>query len=90
MNLFYVEYYYLCLNRIVQKPTCRKMDELDSLFEGELASIDQVFQEFEIKDKKTEKRNQTEQEDLEKLQKKVREGGVMRARGLGAGVNNVF
>ncbi len=43
------------------------MDDLDSLFEGELANIDQVFQEFEIKDKKKEQRIQTEKEDLDKV-----------------------
>ena len=48
------------------------MDDLDSLFEGELASIDQVFQEFEIKDKKKAIRNQTEEEDLSKVEDKVR------------------
>lgn len=62
--------------RTVQKPVSKKMDDLDSLFEGELASIDQVFQEFEIKDKKQEKRNLTEQEDLQKHQK-VRGEGVL-------------
>lgn len=50
------------------------MDDLDSLFEGELASIDQVFQEFQIKDKKTEKRNLTEQEDLKRVPNLVRKG----------------
>lgn len=58
----------------------RKMDDLDSLFEGELASIDQVFQEFEIMDKKSEKRNQTEKETLEKVPQTVR-GGADGCRG---------
>lgn len=52
-----------------------KMDDLDSLFEGELASINQVFQEFEVKDKKMEQRIQTEEEELERVQSKVSQGG---------------
>lgn len=53
------------------------MDDLDSLFAGELASIDKVFQEFEIKDKKTEQRNQTEKEDLDRIQERAKvRGGV--------------
>ena len=47
------------------------MDDLDSLFEGELASINQVFQEFEVKDKKTEKRILTEKEELKGVKAQV-------------------
>ena len=47
------------------------MDDLDSLFEGELASINQVFQEFEVKDKKKEQRTKTEEEDLKQAHLKV-------------------
>lgn len=58
------------------------MDDLDSLFAGELASIDQVFQEFRIKDKKTEQRNQTEKEGLDRIQEKaVVRGGWGEGRG---------
>lgn len=46
-------------------------DVLDGLFEGELASINEVFQQFEIKDKKTEKRIQTEEEELGRVHLKV-------------------
>ncbi len=42
------------------------MDELDSLFEGEMASINEMFQEFEIKDKQNKKRQLLEQEDLKR------------------------
>lgn len=44
------------------------MDDLDSLFEGELASINKVFQEFEVKDKKTEQRILLEEEKGVKAQ----------------------
>ena len=47
------------------------MDDLDSLFEGELASINQVFQEFEVKDKKAEQRMHTEEEELKRVDTKV-------------------
>ena len=50
------------------------MDDLDSLFEGELASINQVFQEFEVKDKQKEMRSKAEEEDLKQLQPKVSTG----------------
>ena len=46
------------------------MDDLDNLLEGELASINEMFHQFEIKDKKTEERIKTEQEELAKLQSK--------------------
>lgn len=48
-----------------------KMDDLDSLFEGELASINQVFQEFEVKDKRKEIRAKTEEEDLKQVHTQV-------------------
>ena len=51
------------------------MDDLDSLFEGELASINQVFQEFEVKDKQKEMRSRTEEEDLKQVHPKVSAGG---------------
>lgn len=51
------------------------MDELDSLFEGELASINEVFQEFEIKDKKKEERMRNEEQDLKKVSLKVCKSG---------------
>lgn len=53
---------------ICRKNTASEMDDLDSLFAGELASIDKVFKEFEVKDKKTEQRILTEEEELKRVQ----------------------
>ena len=47
------------------------MDDFDSLFEADLASINQVFQEFEIKDKRDHKRQKTEEAELKKRESKV-------------------
>ncbi len=62
-----------------------KMDDLDSLFEGELADINQVFQEFEVKDKQKERRSKTEEEDLKHVQTKVSCGGRRGGREGGGG-----
>jgi len=53
----------LCVS---SRPSADKMEDLDSLFEGEMASINEMFQEFEIKDKQNKKRHELEQEDLKK------------------------
>lgn len=47
------------------------MDDLDSLFDSELASINEVFHQFEVKDKKKEQRILTEQEELKKVKAEV-------------------
>ncbi len=61
------------------------MDDLDSLLEGELASINEMFHEFEIKDKQTERRVRTEEEELKKMVTKVRGKKEMGEGGKGGG-----
>ena len=60
------------------------MDDLDSLFEGEMASINEMFQEFEIKDKQNKKRRDLEQE--EGLKRKVSKSKWRGRGGEGGGV----
>lgn len=71
----YVFVIYICCSSI---QSFTVMDDLDSLFEADLASINEVFQEFEIKDKKDLKRQKTEEEELKKRESRVRreEGGM--------------
>lgn len=47
------------------------MDDLDSYLEGELADINDMFAEFQTKDKKFEQRLKTEEKELEKVQLKA-------------------
>lgn len=53
------------------------MDDLDSLFGGDLASINEMFQEFEIKDKQDRKRQLAEEEDIKKKVKSRRKAGKL-------------
>ena len=47
------------------------MDDLDSYLEDELADINDMFEEFQTKDKKVEQRLQTEEKELENVQFKA-------------------
>ena len=56
------------------------MVDIDSFLEGELASINEVLEQFSAEDKKAEKRNQDEMKLLESKDATVSEG-----KGLGLG-----
>lgn len=47
------------------------MDDLDNYLEGELADINDMFEEFQTKDKKFEQRLKTEEKELENVQFKA-------------------
>ena len=49
------------------------MEDLDQYLESELASINDMFQEFETKDKQYERRIQTEKEELKVMEVKAQE-----------------
>ena len=58
---------FVCFN----SPKKTKAAVMDDFLEGELADINEMFHEFEVKDKKKEQRTQAELEEIEKLKAKV-------------------
>ena len=71
----YILIWYVQCWCVSSKSSVDKMEDLDSLFEGEMASINEMFQEFEIKDKQNKKRQELEQEDLKKKVGMAQSGG---------------
>jgi len=47
------------------------MEEIDSFFEDELADLNDMFEEFETKDKQTEAKRKKEQEELREKELKL-------------------
>ena len=49
------------------------MEDLDDYLEGELASINEMFEQFQTKDQQTKKRILTEEEELRAMEKRAKE-----------------
>ena len=49
------------------------MEDLDDYLEGELASINEMFEQFQTKDQKRKQRILTEEEELKAMEKRAKE-----------------
>lgn len=49
------------------------MEDLDDYLEGELASINEMFEQFQTKDQKKKQRILTEEEELKAMEKRAKE-----------------
>ena len=49
------------------------MEDLDDYLEGELASINEMFEQFQTKDQQTKQRILTEEEELKAMEKRAKE-----------------
>ena len=52
------------------------MEDLDTYLEGELASINEMFEQFQTKDQKAEQRIRSETEELRVMEVKAQEVSV--------------